>query len=152
MAAATPAAAWRRLQLDAAESRPADGHADVVIDVVYDGADLAEVAAAHRTDIADGRRRAHRARRGGSDSAASHRVSPTWWAATRGWRYRGAPSPAPRCPPDRSALAGEFSGVYPRESPGGWQLIGHTDAVLWDVDRAEPALLMPGMWVRFRAV
>ena len=33
-------------------------------------------------------------------------------------------------------LAGEFSGVYPRESPGGWQLIGRTDAVLWDVDRS----------------
>jgi allophanate hydrolase subunit 1 len=49
------------------------------------------------------------------------------------------------------ALAGEFSGVYPRESPGGWRLIGRTDAVLWDVDRAQPALLTPGMWVGFRA-
>ena len=49
-------------------------------------------------------------------------------------------------------LAGEFSGVYPRESPGGWQLIGRTEAVLWDIDRAQPALLRPGMRVRFRAV
>ena len=49
-------------------------------------------------------------------------------------------------------LAGEFSGVYPRESPGGWQLIGHTDAALWDVDRDPPALLMPGQWVQFREV
>jgi allophanate hydrolase subunit 1 len=49
------------------------------------------------------------------------------------------------------ALAGEFSAVYPRESPGGWQLIGRTDTVLWDLDRPQPALLSPGMRVRFRA-
>jgi allophanate hydrolase subunit 1 len=48
-------------------------------------------------------------------------------------------------------LAGEFSGIYPRRSPGGWQLIGHTDAVLLDIDRPNPALLTPGMWVQFRA-
>ncbi len=46
-------------------------------------------------------------------------------------------------------LAGEFSGVYPRSSPGGWQLIGSTDAVLWDPDAADPALLRPGAAVRF---
>jgi allophanate hydrolase subunit 1 len=46
-------------------------------------------------------------------------------------------------------LAGEFSGVYPRSSPGGWQVIGTTDAVLWDVDRDPPALLVPGAVVRF---
>jgi allophanate hydrolase subunit 1 len=53
------------------------------------------------------------------------------------------------------ALAGEFSAIYPRESPGGWQLIGHvaddTEA-LWDIDRDPPALLQPGMWVQFREV
>lgn len=46
-------------------------------------------------------------------------------------------------------LAGEFSAVYPRSSPGGWQLLGHTDAILWDVDRNPPALLQPGSAVRF---
>ena len=46
-------------------------------------------------------------------------------------------------------LAGPFSGVYPRSSPGGWQLIGTTDAVLWDAERG--ALLRPGATVRFRA-
>jgi allophanate hydrolase subunit 1 len=46
-------------------------------------------------------------------------------------------------------LAGEYSGVYPRSSPGGWQLIGRTDAVLWDLDREPPALLRPGGEVRF---
>ena len=49
-------------------------------------------------------------------------------------------------------LAGEFSGVYPRASPGGWQLLGSTDAVLWDTDRDPPALLRPGTTVRFVAV
>jgi biotin-dependent carboxylase-like uncharacterized protein len=47
------------------------------------------------------------------------------------------------------ALAGCFTGVYPRESPGGWQLIGRTDAVMWDVTRDPPALLTPGTRVRF---
>ncbi|MET0756929.1 MAG: carboxyltransferase domain-containing protein, partial [Mycobacterium sp.] len=60
--------------------------------------------------------------------------------------------PRTKVPTGSVALAGEFSGVYPRESPGGWQLIGRTDAVLWDVDRDKPALLTPGMWVQFRAV
>ena len=46
-------------------------------------------------------------------------------------------------------LAGEFSGIYPRSSPGGWQLIGHTDLPLWDEARENPALLEPGMRVRF---
>jgi allophanate hydrolase subunit 1 len=46
-------------------------------------------------------------------------------------------------------LAGEFSGVYPRESPGGWQLIGTTSATMWDLDRDPPALLTPGARVRF---
>ena len=49
-------------------------------------------------------------------------------------------------------LAGEYSGVYPRSSPGGWQLIGRTDAALWDPARTPPALLAPGTWVRFEAV
>lgn len=49
-------------------------------------------------------------------------------------------------------LAGEFTGIYPRSSPGGWQLIGTTDAVLWDVDRDPPALIAPGAIVRFEVV
>jgi KipI family sensor histidine kinase inhibitor len=47
------------------------------------------------------------------------------------------------------ALADRFSGVYPRESPGGWQLIGTTDLPMWDLDRDPPALLRPGVAVRF---
>ncbi|MFD6161391.1 allophanate hydrolase subunit 1 [Nocardia sp. NPDC060256] len=47
------------------------------------------------------------------------------------------------------ALADGYSAVYPRRSPGGWQLIGTTDVPMWDLDRAEPSLLRPGTRVRF---
>lgn len=57
--------------------------------------------------------------------------------------------PRIRVPAGSVALAGEYSGIYPRESPGGWQLIGTTDAVLWDAERQPPALLVPGTVVRF---
>lgn len=52
-------------------------------------------------------------------------------------------------PPGAVGLAGEYSGIYPRTSPGGWQLIGRTDAVLWDLQRQPAALLSPGVRVRF---
>ena len=58
-------------------------------------------------------------------------------------------SPRPSVPAGSVGLAGEFSGVYPRSSPGGWQLIGSTDAVLWDPSAPRPALLAPGTRVRF---
>jgi KipI family sensor histidine kinase inhibitor len=61
-------------------------------------------------------------------------------------------TPRTRVPAGSVGLAGPFAGAYPRSSPGGWQLIGHTDAVLFDVDRDEPALLRPGARVRFREV
>jgi allophanate hydrolase subunit 1 len=47
------------------------------------------------------------------------------------------------------ALAGEFSGVYPRESPGGWQLLGRTEVAAFDLHRDPAALLQPGRRVRF---
>lgn len=54
-----------------------------------------------------------------------------------------------RVPAGSVALAGEFTGVYPRSSPGGWQLLGRTDARTWDLDREPPGLLRPGVRVRF---
>lgn len=59
------------------------------------------------------------------------------------------PSPRPRVPAGSVALAGEWAGVYPTASPGGWRLVGRTDATLWDADREPPALLVPGTRVRF---
>jgi KipI family sensor histidine kinase inhibitor len=58
-------------------------------------------------------------------------------------------SPRTRVPAGAVAVADRFTAVYPRESPGGWQLIGRTDATLWDVARDPPALLAPGVRVRF---
>lgn len=128
----------------------ADRRADVVIDVVYDGPDLAEVA--NHTGL--------------TPAQVVHAHSSTLWRVgfsgfAPGFAYLvdGDPrlrvprraEPRTSVPAGSVALAGEFSAVYPRHSPGGWQLIGHTDAVLWDLDRPNPALLAQGMWVQFRA-
>ena len=58
-------------------------------------------------------------------------------------------SPRPRVPAGAVALADRWCAVYPSASPGGWQLIGSTDAVLWDPGHEPPALLAPGTRVRF---
>lgn len=127
----------------------ASGSADIVIDVVYDGADLDEVG--HITGLgAEGVVEAH--------TAAPWRVAFGGFVPGFAYLVGGDPrlnvprreEPRTKVPAGSVALAGEFSGVYPRESPGGWQLIGHTDAVLWDIDRADPALLTAGMTVQFR--
>ena len=60
-------------------------------------------------------------------------------------------TPRTLVPAGSVGLAGGYSGIYPRSSPGGWQLIGHTDVALWDVDREPAALLRPGWWVQFVA-
>ncbi|WP_345001243.1 5-oxoprolinase subunit B family protein, partial [Tsukamurella soli] len=66
------------------------------------------------------------------------------------WRPRRETS-RPRVPAGSVALAAGYSAVYPRSSPGGWHLIGSTDAVMFDPERDPPALLTPGMRVRFVA-
>ena len=130
---------------------PADRSADVVIDVVYDGPDLAEVAShtgLTTAQVID----AH--------TSTLWRVGFNGFAPGFAYLVDGdARLRVPRrsetrtsVPAGSVALAGEFSAIYPRESPGGWQLIGHTDAILWDLARPNPALLTQGMRVRFRAV
>ncbi|MDT5010014.1 MAG: hypothetical protein QOH57_1631 [Mycobacterium sp.] len=127
----------------------ATGGVDVVVDVVYDGADLDEVGRVTGLG-ADGVVEAH--------TAAPWRVAfggfvPGFAYLVRGDSRLEVPrreEPRTKVPAGSVALAGEFSGVYPRESPGGWQLIGHTDAVLWDIDRTDPALLTAGMNVQFQ--
>lgn len=57
--------------------------------------------------------------------------------------------PRTRVPAGSVAIGGAQTGVYPRELPGGWQLIGRTDCVLFDVARAPPNRLAPGDRVRF---
>ena len=58
-------------------------------------------------------------------------------------------TPRTRLPAGSVGLAGTFSGVYPQASPGGWQIIGTTPVAMWDITRAQPALLQPGYRVRF---
>ncbi|NNM48128.1 5-oxoprolinase subunit PxpB [Knoellia sp. DB2414S] len=131
------------------EPGPAEGEVDVP--VVYDGPDLAEVAAA--TGLTE------------AEVVAAHTGTP-WRVAFGGFAPGFAylvggddrlevprrATPRTSVPAGSVGLAGEFSGIYPRSSPGGWQLVGHTDLVLFDVDRDPPALLRPGWTVRFRAV
>jgi KipI family sensor histidine kinase inhibitor len=146
-----PAARQRieKLRLTSAEDVDTSGDADVVIDVVYDGADLDEVG--RITGL------------GAQGVVAAHTGTP-WRVAfggfTPGFAYLiggdtrlevpRRDEPRTKVPAGSVALAGEFSGAYPRETPGVWQLIGHTDAVLWDLDRPDPALLTPGITVQFR--
>jgi KipI family sensor histidine kinase inhibitor len=58
-------------------------------------------------------------------------------------------TPRVRVPAGSVAIAGEQTAVYPLETPGGWHLIGTTDARLFDATRREPALIRPGDSVRF---
>jgi KipI family sensor histidine kinase inhibitor len=122
----------------------------MTIDVVYDGADLPEVA--DLTGLST-------AQVINAHTATAWQVGFGGFAPGFAYLVGGDPrlavprrsEPRPAVPAGAVGLAGEFTGIYPRRSPGGWQLIGHTDAVLWDIDRPNPALLTPGMWVQFRS-
>ncbi|WP_461024190.1 5-oxoprolinase subunit B family protein [Thalassiella azotivora] len=123
--------------------------ADVVeLTVRYDGPDLDDVAALTGLTV---------------DAVVAAHTGTLWRVAFGGFApgfaylVGGDPrlvvprreEPRTRVPAGAVGLAGTYSGVYPRPSPGGWQLLGRTDAVLWDVDRDPPALLRPGAAVRF---
>lgn len=124
---------------------------EVTIDVCYDGPDLAQVAALTGLDT--------------EAVIAAHTGTP-WHVAFGGFApgfaylVGGDPrldvprrtEPRTSVPAGSVGLAGAFSGIYPRRSPGGWQLLGTTDAPLWDAQRPSPALLTPGTRVCFRAV
>jgi len=135
---------------DASAARAPHRPADVVIDVIYDGPDLTEVAQHTGLSVAQ--------------IINAHTATPWlvgFGGSTPGFAYllggdrrlhvpRRAELRA-AVPAGSVALAGQFSGIYPRQWPGGWQVIGHTDAVLWDLERPHPALLTPGLSVQFRA-
>jgi KipI family sensor histidine kinase inhibitor len=58
-------------------------------------------------------------------------------------------APRKRVPAGSVAIGGNQTGVYPIASPGGWRIIGHTDAKLFDPGAAEPVLLRMGDRLRF---
>lgn len=122
----------------------------VTVDVVYDGPDLGTVAEQLGTTV---------------DGVVRHHTSTTWTGAfggfAPGFTYcvgQDVPSVARRetprtaVPAGAVGLAGEFSAVYPRRSPGGWQLIGTSATPVWDPSADEPAMIRPGDRVEYRAV
>jgi len=124
---------------------------EVTIPVRYDGADLADVAKA--TGLAEDEVvTVH--------TGAEYTVAFTGFAPGFGYltglderlRLPRRDTPRTRVPAGAVAIAGEFTGVYPRPSPGGWHLLGSTTVPLWDPAREPPALLRPGTRVRFEAV
>ena len=122
-----------------------------MLSVVYDGPDLAAVGELTGLGV-EGVVAAH--------TGTPWRVAFSGFAPGFAYLADGDPrlvvprraEPRTSVPTGSVGLAGEFSGIYPRSSPGGWQLIGRTDTVLWDAGRTPPALLVPGTWVRFQAV
>jgi KipI family sensor histidine kinase inhibitor len=123
----------------------------VTIPVHYDGEDLAEVA--RLTSLSE-------------DEVVSVHTGPEYVVGFTGFapgfgyltglderlRLPRRETPRTRVPAGAVAVAGEYTGVYPRPSPGGWHLLGTTSVTLWDATRETPALLRPGSRVRFEAV
>jgi KipI family sensor histidine kinase inhibitor len=128
--------------------RPTEAEPGPVVEmlVVYDGPDLENVAGHWGCPV--------------EEVVARHRATEfvsAFCGFAPGFAYlSGLETSVPRMVTPRTrvragsvALAGTWCGVYPVSSPGGWQIIGHTDADLWDPGREQPALLAPGTRVRF---
>lgn len=143
------AAVLRRIPLEPPARPP--GRREVDLPVVFDGPDLAEVAQLTGRSVT-----------ALVEALTTTELTVAFGGFAPGFAYlTGLPAelhvprratPRTRVPAGAVGLAGPFAGAYPRASPGGWQLVGRTDAVLFDVDREPPALLAPGVRVRFRRV
>ncbi|MFC8627960.1 5-oxoprolinase subunit B family protein [Streptomyces anulatus] len=130
-----------------------EGREPVEIPVVYDGPDLDEVAALWGVPAGEV---------AALHSRTAFRVAFCGFAPGFGY-LTGLPerlhvprrtTPRTRVPAGAVALAGPYTGVYPRPSPGGWQIVGRMPdpGALWDPAREPAALLAPGTPVRFVAV
>lgn len=123
----------------------------VHLEVRYDGADLETVGALSGLTPA-GVIAAH--------SSASYRAAFSGFAPGFCYleglpevlRLPRLPEPRPVVPAGAVAVADRYSAVYPRSSPGGWHLLGRSDARLWDAGRTPPALIRPGARVVFHPV
>lgn len=124
----------------------------VEIPVVYDGPDLSDVAAAWGVTVAD----VPRIHAGTEFRVAFCGFAPGFGYLTGLPEHLHMPrraTPRTRVPAGALALAGAYTGVYPRPSPGGWQIIGRMPepGELWNPAREPAALLSPGARVRFVA-
>jgi KipI family sensor histidine kinase inhibitor len=138
-----------RLRRLTAVSAVDDDAGIVTLDIVFDGPDLADVA-----------RLTGRSPKQLVEVLTTVELSVAFSGFAPGFGYlTGLPvdlsvprraTPRTRVPAGSLGLAGPYAGIYPRASPGGWQLVGRTDAVLFDVERDPPALLRPGIRVRLR--
>lgn len=141
-----------RRALEQVTPQPVDPHDTDVepleVPVVYDGEDLDDVA--RLTGLS-------------TDEVVAAHTGQTWRVAFGGFapgfgylvgeddrlHVPRREESRTKVPVGAVGLAGEYSGVYPRESPGGWQLIGRTELAMFDLDRDPAALLRPGVLVRF---
>lgn len=126
----------------------AEGGAVFEIPMSYDGADLADVADHLGLTVAE--------------VIAAHQAA-NWQVVfcgfAPGFAYLNGADPRfdlprravprTRIPAGSVALAARFCGVYPQDMPGGWQIIGTTRLPMWDLARDPPAMLRPGLQVRF---
>ncbi len=120
----------------------------VEVPVDYNGEDLPEVAELTGLSVQDIIRR---------HTEREYMVAFCGFAPGFGYLVGGDPAlhvprrktPRTRIPAGSVGLAGNFSGVYPQISPGGWQLIGTTPVKMWDLARTPPAYVQPGYRVRF---
>ena len=139
------AAQLRLRSVGPAEDRARD---EVTIEVRYDGEDLDEVAALTGLSAREVVQRhvaaTYTSAFCGFAPGFAYLVGldPDLWVPRRD-------APRTRVPAGAVAIADEYAAVYPRESPGGWRIIGHTDAPVWDLERTPPTLLAPGTPVRF---
>jgi KipI family sensor histidine kinase inhibitor len=132
------------------DPRPSAGREsapEIQIPTVYDGEDLLDVAAIWQVTVAAAVERLRNAELrvafcGFAPGFAYLTGLPAQWAVPR------LATPRPRVPAGSVALAGPYAGIYPTASPGGWRLVGRTDATLFDVERDPPARLVPGTRVR----
>ncbi|WP_043971548.1 MULTISPECIES: 5-oxoprolinase subunit B/C family protein [Acinetobacter] len=145
----TLVASIQSLKVDAGFERSGQ---EVIVPIRYDGEDLAQVAELQGLSVVDVIRK--------------HQQS-MWNVAfigfAPGFAYMSSPDrpftdiprltvPRKKIPAGSLGLAGRYSGIYPKDSPGGWQLIGTTSEKMWDLERQNPALLLPGMTVHFKDV
>jgi len=131
--------------------RPADAVHVMEIPVRYGGEfgpDIADVAAHTKLTV---------------DDIVARHAAATYTVAMLGFMpgfayLRGLPAelatsrratPRTQVPAGSVAIGGAQTGIYPRELPGGWQIIGRTPLNLFDAGREQPALLQPGQRVRF---